>query len=167
MREITPAPAPRPVTEPSVAPEVRSGHASGWRAFFSVLLMGLCLSGSARPDPADYPTRYQWMQMVTAISACSFGALAAAGFAIKWRKLDAYWSIVWRLYLVYVAGAFLAGLMHGGGVAGYATGAALIAGLLTALSGAALFYWRNLGTNIFFYFFCFCFALGVLKLMFL
>jgi hypothetical protein len=166
MHEVNPTPKIVSSTEETQTLLAVADHASGWRAFFSVLFMGLCVSGSARPDSSDYATRYQWMQMVTAISACSFGALAAAGFAVRWRKLDAYWSIVWRLYLVYVAGAFLAGLMHGGGVAGYATGAALIAGLLTALSGAALFYWRNLGTNIFFYFFCFCFALGVLKLMF-
>jgi hypothetical protein len=104
--------------------------------------------------------------MLTAISACSFGALVASFFAIKWRKIDAYWSIVWRLYLVYVAGAFLAGLMHGGGVASYATGAAMVAGLLTALSGTALFYWRNAGTNLFFYFFAVCAGIGVIKLMF-
>lgn len=136
-------------------------HASGWRAFFSVLLMGLCMSGNARPDPADFETRYQWQQMTTAISACSFGALAAACFAIKWRKLDAYWSIVWRLYLVYVAAAFLAGFMHGGNVAAYATGAALLAGMLTAASGVALFYWRNAGTNLFYYFSCFAIAVGL------
>ena len=139
-------------------------HASGWRAFFSVLLMGLCMSGNARPDPADFETRYQWQQMITAISACSFGALAAAAFAIKWRKLDAYWSIVWRLYLVYVAGAFLAGFMHGGNVAAYATGAASVAGMLTATSGVALFYWRNAGTNIFFYLSCFFMGIGLIKL---
>ena len=141
-------------------------HASGWRAFFSVLIMGLCMSGNARPDPADFETRYQWQQMITAISACSFGALAAAAFAIKWRKLHAYWSIVWRLYLVYVAGAFLAGFMHGGNVAAYATGAASVAGMLTATSGVALFYWRNAGTNAFFYLCCFIMCLG-LVMMFL
>jgi len=141
-------------------------HAGPLRAFFSVLFMGLCMSGSARPDPADFETRYQWQQMITAISACSFGALAAAAFAIKWRKLDAYWSIVWRLYLVYIAAAFLAGFMHGGNVAAYATGAALLAGMMTATSGVALFYWRNAGTNIFFYLSCFLMCLG-LAMMFL
>jgi len=166
MHEINPSRKIVASAEETHALVTVADHASGWRAFFSVLLMGLCVSGSARPDPADYATRYQWTQMVTAISACSFGALAAAGFAIKWRKLDAYWSIVWRLYLVYVAGAFLAGLMHGGGVAGYATGAAILAGLLTALSGTALFYWRNAGTNIFFYFFVICSGVGLIKLTF-
>lgn len=136
---------------------------SGWRAFFSVLLMGLCVSGNVRLSPADFETRHEWQQMITAVSACSFGALVSACFAIKWRKLDAYWSIVWRLYLVYVAGAFLAGLMHGGNVASYATGAALIAGILTATAGVALFYWRNIGTNVFFYFGCFLLALGLVK----
>lgn len=143
-----------------------SEYPSVWRAFFSVLFMGLCVSGGARPDPADYATRFQWAQMVTAISACSFGALAAAGFAVKWRKLDGFGSIVWRLYLVYVTGAFLAGMMHGGGVAGYATGAALLAGLITALFGTALFFWRNKGTNIFFYLFSGLFGIGLVKLIF-
>ena len=166
MHEIKPTPKIVSSTE-EIQPLVAVvEHASGWRAFFSVLFMGLCVSGSSRPDPSDYATRYQWMQMVTAISACSFGALAAAGFAIRWRKLDAYWSIVWRLYLVYVAGAFLAGLLHGGGVAGYATGAAMLAGLVTALSGTGLFYWRNAGTNLFFYFFAVCAGIGVIKLIF-
>jgi hypothetical protein len=167
MREITPDPTPDPVTETSVVTEVPSGHASGWRAFFSVLLMGLCVSGNARINPADFETRYQWQQMILAVSACSFGALVAACFAIKWRKLDAYWSIVWRLYLVYVVGAFLAGLMHGGNVASYATGAALLAGLLTAFSGTALFFWRNSGTNIFFYVFLVLFGIGMIRVIML
>jgi hypothetical protein len=158
MREAPPE-NDQPLASVSSTP---NDHASGWRAFFSVLLMGLCMSGNARPDPADFETRYQWQQMITAISACSFGALAAAAFAIKWRKLDAYWSIVWRLY--YVAAAFLAGFMHGGNVAAYATGAALLAGMLTAASGVALFYWRNAGTNIFFYLSCFFMGIGLVKL---
>ena len=157
MREAPPE-NDQPLAPVSSTP---NDHASGWRAFFSVLIMGLCMSGNARPDPADFETRYQWQQMITAISACSFGALVAAGFAIKWRKLDAYWSIVWRLYLVYVTAAFLAGFMHGGNVAAYATGAALLAGMLTATSGVALFYWRNTGTNAFFYLSCFFICLGL------
>jgi len=161
MREINPTPEPNPINSSTSVVVAPSDHASGWRAFFSVLFMGLCMSGNARPDPADFETRYQWQQMITAISACSFGALAAAAFAIKWRKLDAYWSIVWRLYLVYVAAAFLAGFMHGGNVAAYATGAALLAGMMTATSGVALFYWRNAGTNILFYLSCFLMCLGL------
>jgi len=157
MREA-PSENVQPLASVSSTP---NDHASGRRAFFSVLLMGLYMSGSARPDPADFETRYRWQQMITAISACSFGALVAAGFAIKWRKLDAYWSIVWRLYLVYVAAAFLAGFMHGGNVAAYATGAALLAGMMTATSGVALFYWRNAGTNILFYLSCFLMCLGL------
>jgi hypothetical protein len=166
MREINPTPEPNPINSSTSVVVAPSDHASGWRAFFSVLLMGLCMSGSARPDPADFETRYQWQQMITAISACSFGALAAAAFAIKWRKLDAYWSIVWRLYLVYVAAAFLAGFMHGGNVAAYATGAASVSGMMTTTSGVALFYWRNAGTNISFYLSCFLMCLG-LAVMFL
>jgi hypothetical protein len=42
----------------------------------------------------------------------------------------------------------------------------MVAGLLTALSGTALFYWRNAGTNLFFYFFAVCAGIGVIKLMF-
>lgn len=164
MREIDPDAASVDSPDPMVVatPE----HASGWRAFFSVLFMGLCVSGSARPDPADYATRYQWMKMLTAISACSFGALAAAAFAVKWRRLDGYGAIVWRLYLVYVAGAFLAGLMHGGGVAGYAAGAAIPAGMMTVLPGTALFYWRNTGTNIFFYLFSVLLGVGLINVIF-
>ena len=162
MREINPTPEPNPINSSTSVVVAPSDHASGWRAFFSVLIMGLCMSGNARPDPADFETRYQWQQMITAISASSFGALAAAAFAIKWRKLDAYWSIVWRLYIVYVAAAFLAGVMHGGNVAGYATGAALLAGILTSTSGVALFYWRNAGTNLIYYFSCFAIAVGLM-----
>jgi hypothetical protein len=165
MREIPPQTPATPDVTLVTPEEVRPEHATGWRAFFSVLLMGLCVSGNARPSPADFETRYQWQQMLMGIAACSFGALAAAGFAVKWRNLDAYWSIVWRLYLVYVAAAFLAGCMHGGGVAGYATGAALLAGLLTATSGVALFYWRNAGTNIIFYLSCFFLGVGLVKLI--
>lgn len=164
MREVDPAAAS--VDSPGPIIGAPPEHASAWRAFFSVLFMGLCVSGSARPDPADYATRHQWTQMVTAISACSFGALAAAGFAVKWRKLEGYGSIVWRLYLVYVAGAFLAGLMHGDGVAGYATGAAIPAGLVTILSGTALFFWRNTGTNIFFYLFSVLLGIGLISVFF-
>ena len=164
MREINPAPAVTPADPGSPTVDAPPEHASGWRAFFSVLIMGLCVSGNARPDPSDYATRFQWQQMVMAISACSFGALAAAGFAVRWRKLGGYWSIVWRLYLVYVAAAFLAGFLHGGSVAGYATGAAMLAGMLTAASGVALFYWRNAGTNIFFYLSSFFMGIGLVKL---
>ncbi len=73
MREA-PLESDQPLAPVSSTP---NDHASGWRAFLSVLLMGLCMSGSARPDPADFETRYHWQQMITAISACSFGALAA------------------------------------------------------------------------------------------
>lgn len=167
MREIDPASEPIPASLASAAGSATATeHASGWRAFFSVLLMGLCVSGNVRLSPADFETRREWQQMITAVSACSFGALASAFFAIKWRKLDAYWSIVWRIYVVYVASAFLAGMMHGGGVAGYATGAALVAGILTATAGVALFYWRNIGTNVLFYFSCFLLALGLVKVVF-
>lgn len=166
MREIDPASESNPASLASAAGSAApTEHASRWRAFFSVLLMGLCVSGNVRLSPADFETRYQWQQMIMGVAACSFGALASACFAIKWRKLDAYWSIVWRIYVVYVAGAFLAGVMHGGGVAGYATGAALIAGMLTATSGVALFYWRNTGTNVLFYFGCFLLALGLIKVV--
>jgi hypothetical protein len=163
MREINQATAVTPADPGSLMVDAPPERASGWRAFFSVLIMGLCVSGNARPDPSDYATRFQWQQMVMAISACSFGALAAAGFAVRWRKLGGYWSIVWRLYLVYVAAAFLAGFLHGGNIAGYATGAAMLAGMVTAMSGTALFYWRNTGTNLFFYLSCFLILVGMAK----
>ena len=51
-------------------------------------------------------------------------------------------------------------------MASYATGAAVLAGLLTALSGTAFFYWRNAGTNLIFYFFAVCAGIGVIKLTF-
>jgi hypothetical protein len=33
--------------------------------------------------------------------------------------------------------------------------------MLTAASGVALFYWRNAGTNLFYYFSCFAIAVGL------
>ena len=167
MHEVNPTPKIVSSTEETHNLVAVADHASGWRAFFSVLFMGLCVSGSARPDPADYDTRYKWMQAVTAISACSFGALVASFFAIKFRKLASYWSIVWRLYLVYIVGASLAGGMPRGIMASYATGAVMVAGFLTALSGTALFYWRNAGTNIFFYVFSVLFGIGVIRVIML
>lgn len=165
MQELPPAnetiTSDHPSGEGAPPPEI----ASGWRAFLAVFLAGMCVSGNARPDPADFETRLQWQQMIMGISACSFGALVAAVCAVKWRKLHSYGSIVWRLYLVYVGAACLAGFMHGGNVAGYATGAALLAGLLTALSGVSLFYWRNAGTNLIYYFSCFAFMAGIVVLL--
>jgi hypothetical protein len=165
MHEMPPANETETSNDPSgegvKPPEV----ASGWRAFFAVFLAGMCVSGNARPDPADFETRLHWQQMVTGISACSFGALVAAVCAVSWRKLPSYGSIVWRLYLVYVGAACLAGFMHGGNVAAYATGAALLAGLLTALSGVSLFYWRNAGTNLIYYFSFFAFVVGIVVLL--
>ncbi len=161
MRETESSDQPQLKADDSLEFAPKTEAASGWRAFFAVFLTGMCVSGNARPDPADFDTRKQWQQMITGISACSFGALVAAVCAVNWRKLPSYGSIVWRIYLVYVAAACLAGLTHGGNVAGYATGAALLAGLLTALSGVSLFYWRNLGTNLIYYFSCFAFMAGV------
>ena len=161
MPELPPANETETSNDPSGEGVKPPEAASGWRAFFAVFLAGMCVSGNARPDPADFESRQQWQQMITGISACSFGALVAAVCAVNWRKLPSYGSIVWRIYLVCVAAACLAGLMHGGNVAGYATGAAMLAGLLTALSGVSLFYWRNLGINLIYYFSCFAFMAGV------
>ncbi len=161
MRETESSDQPQLKADDSLEFAPKTEASSGWRAFFAVFLAGMCVSGNARPDPADFETRQQWQQMITGISACSFGALVAAVCAVNWRKLPSYGSIVWRLYLVYVGSACLAGFMHGGNVAAYATGAALLAGLLTALSGVSLFYWRNAGTNLIYYFSCFAFMAGV------
>ena len=48
-----------------------------------------------------------------------------------------------------------------------AAGAALLAGLLTAFSGTALFFWRNSGTNIFFYVFLVLFGIGMIRVIML
>lgn len=138
---------------------------SGWRAFFSVLLIGLCISGNVRPDPSDYKTHAQWRDMVMGVSACSFGALIAACFAIKWRRLPDCWSVIWRLYLAYVVSAFLIGLGHGPGVAASALGASLVAGAFVIPAGAAVFFWRNLLTNVIFYGLILLFCMGVIMVI--
>lgn len=142
-------------------------HPGAWRAFFSVLFMGLCVSGNARPDPADFETRNEWAQMINAYAACSFGALFAAFLAIMWRKLDAYWSIVWRLYLIYLSATFLAGYLSGGGsVAAKSLGAGVIAGLIATFSGTALFYWRNAFTNTIIYLIYLATVIAAIKVYF-
>ncbi len=165
MHETESSDQPQVKVDVSSEFEPKTEIASGWRAFFAVFLAGMCVSGNARPDPADFETRLHWQQTVMGISSCSFGALLAACCAVNWRKLRSFWSIVWRLYLVYVGGACLAGFMHGGNVAGYAAGASLLAGLMTALSGVSLFYWRNVGTNLIYYFSFFAFVVGIVVLL--
>jgi hypothetical protein len=165
MHELPPANETETSNDPSGEGVPPPEFASGWRAFFAVFLAGMCVSGNARPDPADFETRLHWQQMVMGISSCSFGALVAAFCAVNWRKLPSYGSIVWRLYLVYVGAACFAGFMHGGNVAAYATGAALLAGLMTASLGVSLFYWRNAGTNLIYYFSFFAFVVGIVVLL--
>ena len=129
--------------------------ASGWRAFFCIFLVGVFIFGNLLKGSYSYD-----MQMGKA--AGSFGVLVAALCAIKWRRLERYWSMVWRLYLVTLVTAFVVGFARGGaGIAGYAVGVALPAGLVTVLLGTALFYWRNFLTNIVFGLICALFLLGV------
>ena len=131
------------------------GYASGWRAFFCVFFVGVFIFGNLLKGSYNY-------DMQAGKAAGSFGVLVAALCAIKWRKLERYWSMVWRLYLVTLVTAFVVGFGNGGaGVAGYAIGVALPAGLMTVLLGTALFYWRNLLTNIVFGLICALFLLGV------
>ena len=155
MKENPPGP-------PDISP---SSHASGWRAFFSLLFVSLCVSGTVRPQPDDYESRMLFMQMVQSMAACSFGGLAAAFFAIKWRTLAEYGAKVWRLYLVFVGFAFLAGSLAGGNVAAGALGASLVAGIFVIPAGVALFHWRNLFTNSIFWVFCAIFILAFGKLV--
>lgn len=130
-------------------------YASGWRAFFCVFLVGVFIFGNLLKGSYNY-------DMQAGKAAGSFGVLVAALCAIKWRKLERYWSMVWRLYLVTLVTAFIVGFGNGGaGVAGYAVGVALPAGLVTTLLGTALFYWRNLLTNIVFGLICALFLLGI------
>jgi hypothetical protein len=130
-------------------------HASGWRAFFCVFLVGVFIFGNLLKGNYSY-------DMQAGKAAGSFAVLVAALCAIKWRKLERYWSIVWRLYLVTLVTAFVVGFCNGGaGVAGYAVGVALPAGLMTVLPGTALFYWRNFLTNIVFGLICALFFLGI------
>lgn len=130
-------------------------YASGWRAFFCVFFVGVFIFGNLLKGGYNY-------DMQAGKAAGSFGVLVAALCAIKWRKLERYWSIVWRLYLVTLVTAFIVGFGNGGaGVAGYAVGVALPAGSMTVLLGTALFYWRNFLTNIVFGLICALFLLGV------
>ena len=123
-------------------PSVKSGSASAWRAFFCVLIAAGFYNGIASMF------LFNGSPTLLGLSSCALGAFVASFFAIKWRKLDRYWPIVFRLYIVYFVTALLVGLVNG--VSTYSISAAIPGGLLTALLGTALFYWRNILTNIIF-----------------
>lgn len=144
-------PAPVESRPPALPDDTSTGipsSASGWRAFFSVFLTGLYFAGLARPEPEDVENAVQLRQFMLATSALALGTTFAALFVIKWRALGGFWRILWRLHLVTITATFLAGLLHGPVVAGAAIAAALIYGLAACLAGIALFYWRNVFTNI-------------------
>ena len=161
-------PTPEETRPPEIPSDISKGmpaSASGWRAFFSVFLTGLYFAGLARPEPEDVANAVQWRQFVLATSALSLGTTIAALFAIKWRSLDGYWRILWRLQIVTVTATFLAGLGHGPVVAGAAIAAALVFGLLACLAGVALFYWRNAFTNIVLFLLGLGASIGMVKLL--
>jgi hypothetical protein len=133
----------------------KMSYASGWRAFFCVFLVGVFIFGNLLKGSYSY-------YINAGKAAGSFGVLVAALCAIKWRRLEGYWSKVWRLYLVILVTALVVGFGSGGaGVAGYAVGVALPAGLMTVHIGVALFHWRNFLTNIVFGLICALFLLGI------
>lgn len=113
---------------------------AGWRAFVPILLIGTAFIGMLHPKDHILATAY---------TACVGGALVAGIYAIFIRNLPHYWSIIWRLYLTYVAGACLfGGLSAGNYGSGAATGAAIVAGVLVIPPSVALFFWDNIATQI-------------------
>lgn len=113
---------------------------AGWRAFVPVFLIGTTFIGMLHPKDPDLATAY---------TACVGGALVAGIYAIFIRNLPQYWSIIWRLYLSYVAGSCLFGGLGAGNYgAGTATGAAIVAGVLVIPPSVALFFWDNIATQI-------------------
>jgi len=115
------------------------------RAFFSVLLVGLLTSGMARagsPRPVDYIYETQ-------LTLWFGGVIGAAFFAIKFRNETSYWSAAWKTCLAFIGVAFAVGLWGANlAIASSAAIAGLFACVLMILPGVALFYWRNLITNI-------------------
>ena len=141
-------------------------YASGWRAFFSIIYIGFWLSGNAKPDPSEYKSYYHWRLMLDAITACGFGSLVASFFAIKWRKLTNYWAIVWRLYVTSMIATVVFSTLSDSNSFWYAVGSSMAHGLLTALAGTSLFYWRNNFTGFVFYFFTVGVAIDVIRRVF-
>ena len=90
--------------------------------------------------------------MVIAKSVCHLGVWFAAFFAIKWRKLESYWSIVWRLYLISIIVTVLSSTYI---VEPNSFGSALRVsvhhGSVTIIPGVAFFYTRNKFTNFIYY----------------
>jgi hypothetical protein len=124
--------------------KVKSG-CSRTRAFFSVLLVGLFINGMARsgsPRSVDYIYS-------TSLTLWFGGVIGSSFFAIKFRNESSYWSAAWKTHLIFIGTTFLLGLWGANLVlATSAAIAGLFAGALMILPGVALFYWRNLITNI-------------------
>lgn len=124
---------------------------SRFRAFFSILLVGWMIVGMARSghrrDFSHIDNIY-----LTALGAWSGGILFASFFAIKFRDSDSYISAAKKTYLSFIVGTFLFGLLGSNfNTATIAALAGLLAGILFVFPGVALFYWRNLVTNIIFW----------------
>ena len=111
-----------------------------WRAFVPVLFIGMALIGMTTPKNSDMAAGY---------AACGGGALVAAVYAIFVRNLASYWSIIWRLYLAYIAASFVfGGLSAGSAGAATALGASIAAGIFVIPASAVLFFWDNIATKI-------------------
>jgi hypothetical protein len=111
-----------------------------WRAFVPVLLIGMVIIGMTHPKNSDMAAGY---------AACGGGALVAAVYAIYIRNLKDFWSIIWRLYLVYIGASFVfGGLSAGTAGAASALGASMAAGIFVVPLGVALFFWDNIVTKI-------------------
>ena len=125
-------------SDSSVGESVRDVPA--WRAFVPVLLIGMVIIGMTHPKNSDMAAGY---------AACGGGALVAAVYAIYIRNLKDFWSIIWRLYLVYIGASFVfGGLSAGTAGAASALGASMAAGIFVVPLGVALFFWDNIVTKI-------------------
>ena len=114
---------------------------AGWRAFVPVLLIGWLIIGMA------YPAKNS--DMAAGFAACGGGALVAAIYAIFIRNLKDFWSIIWRLYLVYIGASFVfGGLSAGSAGAASALGASIAAGVFFIPAGVLLFFFDNIATKI-------------------
>jgi len=124
---------------------------SRFRAFFSTLIIGWMIVGMARSGHRrDFS--YSDNIYLTALGAWSGGILFASFFAIKFRDSNSYFLAAIKTYLAFVVGTFLFGLLGSNfNVAAIAALVGLFAGILFIFPGVALFYWRNLFTNIIFW----------------